>query len=313
MHNNLLRPTTIEDFKGKSQIKKNLKVYVEAALNNAKSLDHILLHGIPGTGKTSLAFIVAKLLNTNIKIIQGSQLKKNVDLLNFLSSVFDNEVIFIDEIHAISTECCETLYSILEDGTIDIKLGVENNAKFTRIQMPKFTLIGATTSIGKISKPLEERFGIFFYFDLYNDDELIEIIQNSCKKLNLDLTYDEQNTICSHSKGIPRIANKIVKRVFDYKSVFKNMSIDNILKEIGIYKYGLDKIDINYLNAINNEGCVGLKTIMSITELDQQTIENRIEPFLIKNKFIQKTAKGRTLTCEGEKLINRLNKEINQL
>ncbi len=311
MNINQFRPQNFDEFKGKENIKNNLNIFIQSSLNNNTKLDNILLHGLPGTGKTSIAYIVANLLNKKLKIIQGSQLRKNPDLFNFLSLICSNDVVFIDEIHAIGQECFETLYSIIEDGTIDIKIGKENNAKYTRIKMPEFTLIAATTNIGKIPKPLEERFGISFYFGLYHDDEIIEIIKSRCKDLNLVLNDQEIELICNHSKGTPRVAIKLLKRIFDFKTIEPDMEIKQILKQIGSYSLGLETIDFIYLKAFEKGEYLGIKTIASITELDLYTIENKIEPFLIRNNLIIKTPKGRMLTKEAQKILNNLYQEIN--
>ena len=209
----LIRPYNFNEFIGKKNIIDNINTFIKASQLSNKILDHILLYGLPGTGKTTIANIIANELKTKIKVIQGTHLKKNIDLINLISLVNEGDVIFIDEIHAMSLECIETLYSVMEDFSIDIMLGKDNESKSTRIELPKFTLIGATTSIGKLPKPLEERFEISFFFDNYEEEEIIKILKRNCILLELSLSDIQIEKIAHHSKGIPRIANKILKKV----------------------------------------------------------------------------------------------------
>lgn len=302
-----LRPSCLKEFVGKQTLKQNLKTYLKASCIHNEPLDHCLFYGLPGTGKTSLAFIIAKEQKANIRIIQGSTIQKNLDIYNFALSIHENDVIFIDEIHGINKACFELLYSLMEDFSMDITIGKDFNAKTTRIKVPKFTLIGATTSLTKIPKPLEERFGIQFYFEDYSLDEIKTIISNVIKKINVILTNDEILAISNNSKGIPRNALTILSRVIDFKTIDKNISINQIFKQVGIYENGLNKNDIKYLMCfLNSNGVIGIKTLSQMTDFEIQFIEEKIEPYLFKNKYVIKTTHGRKILSSGLSIIHKI-------
>ncbi len=302
-----LRPQTFDEFLGKTQLKNNLKVFIDSAKQRNTCLDHVLMFGLAGTGKTTLAQIIANEFGRPIKIIQGTQLKKNNDLINFISLINDGDFIFIDEIHAMSIECMETLYSILEDFKLDIKIGVPNNQKITRVALPKFTLIGATTNISKMPKALEERFAISLFFDIYDDCEIEEIIKRSCGLYEFECPQSDIETIASHCKGIPRIANNILKRVIDFKTIDSSKSIKSIFADLQIYEKGLHASDIKYLKMLYaNETAVGLKTLSSVLDIEQDVIETKIEPYLLKSNLIKKTNKGREITKLGFQYVSNI-------
>lgn len=306
MHNIQIRPQTLSEFFGKDIIKNNLKIFINASIKENRILDHLLFYGQAGTGKTTLAFIVANVLKRKIKIIQGTQLKQISDLINFISLVTEGDVIFIDELHAMNVECMETLYSIMEDFTIDILIGRDKNAKSTRVDLPHFTLIGATTNANKILKPLFQRFGINFYFECYEENEIEKIISRSSKLQKINLTEEQIEIIASYSKGNPRIANRLVKRINDY-FVSGIRNLNEIFTLLDIHEYGLEKIDIIYLQALyQNDDFMGLKSLNIMTNIDQPTIENQIEPFLITKKLISKTPRGRMINQKGRDIL--LNK-----
>ncbi len=304
-----LRPNNLKEFIGKDSIKKNLIIYIKAAKLNHKQLDHCLFCGLPGTGKTTLAMIIAKNFNGNLKIVHGNIFQKNIDVYNCILNIKENDILFIDEIHAINPTCYELFYSLMEDFSFDIVIGKDFNTKITRIKIPHFTLIGATTSLSNLPIPFEQRFGIVFYFDSYKINEIAKIVENGCKKLNLTLKPSDIGLIANNSKGIPRIALMILLRVNDYKIVNPKINVSKILEKIGISKDGLNQNDLKYLEAfINNQKFLGIKTISQITQFDQKFIENKIEPYLIKIKYLFKTNKGRMLSKIAWDFLNQHHK-----
>jgi Holliday junction DNA helicase RuvB len=304
-----LRPTSLDEFKGKPELKENLKIYLKSCLSQNKPLDHCLLYGLPGTGKTSLAHIIANELKHRIRIVQGSSIQKNIDIINLAMTLNEFDILFIDEIHAINPQCVELLYSIMEDFVIDIALGKDFNSKITRIKIPQFTLIGATTLLGKIPQPLEERFGIVINIKTYEHGDIVEILKASMNKLQLQLDDKELDTLAENAKGIPRNANRLIKRVKDFRISDEKISIDFILKKLQIISNGLDVDDLNYLRSIKNANrSLGLKTISQIINIDTYTIETKIEPFLLQKQYVLRTINGRELTTKGLKFIAKFDK-----
>jgi Holliday junction DNA helicase RuvB len=301
-----LRPTNLDEFKGKPELKENLKIYLRSCLAQNKALDHCLLYGLPGTGKTSLAHIIANELKRKIRIVQGSSIQKNIDIINLAMTLNEFDILFIDEIHAINPQCVELLYSIMEDFVIDIALGKDFNSKITRIKIPQFTLIGATTLLGKISQPLEERFGIVFNIKTYELEDIVEILEVCAQKLELSLTDKELNTIAENTKGIPRNAIRLIRRVKDFRISNEKLSINAILKKLQIISKGLDVDDLNYLKSIKNANRpLGLKTISQIINIDSYTVETKVEPYLLQKQYIHRSINGRELTTKGLKFIER--------
>jgi len=303
------RPSTLDEFVGKDRLKSNLKIYLKASIINNLPLDHCLFYGLPGTGKTSLALLIANERKCKITIIQGSSIQKPMDIYNFALTIKDNDIIFIDEIHAINKQCFELLYSLMEDYCLDITIGKDFSSKTTRIAVPKFTLIGATTSLSKIPKPLEERFGITCYFEDYSVEEISQIISNAVVRNNLNISQEEILAIANKSKGIPRNALTILSRVSDFKVVDPKANIKTIFKKIEIYENGLNSADIKYLMCFTKpDQVIGAKTLAQLTDFEIQFIEEKIEPYLFKNKYIAKTIKGRAILQRGWKLIEKIGR-----
>jgi Holliday junction DNA helicase RuvB len=305
--NAVYRPTELNSFIGKENIKNNIRTFINSALKHNKPLDHVLIYGLPGTGKTTLAGIIAHEMKKKIKIVQGNCLQKPADVINIVLSLCDNDILFIDEIHAVNPMCVELLYSVMEDFVIDVALGKDFNTKVTRITIPSFTLIGATTIYGRIPLPLEERFGIILNIKMYSDESIIKILENYCSKNNLKLADSELKQIANNSKGIPRLAIRIIKRVGDFRICDSNISINDIFKNMEINQNGLDQNDIEYLKILSETKPLGLKTISQIANIDIETIETKIEPYLLNKNYIHKTSTGRVITSEGIKQISQIN------
>ena len=298
----------LSDFIGKKEVKDTLQVYIDACNKLNKPLDHCLLYGLPGTGKTTLAKIIANELNTKIKITQGSMVQKPIDVINLLLSLNQNEILFIDEIHAVNKQCFELFYSAMEEGYVDIAIGKDFNSKMARIKLPVFTLIAATTNLGKIPQPLEDRFGIFINMSEYSKTEISDIIKFYGNKLGVIFSDDDLLTLIYASKGIPRIAYKLVRRALDFRLNNKDIQMSEILSKLGIIYEGIDKNDYSYLKLLQNHSTpIGLKTISQTINIDEETIQYKIEPYLLKNKYIIKTSKRRKLTNKGNELIIKIN------
>ena len=298
----------LSDFIGKKEVKDTLQVYIDACNKLNKPLDHCLLYGLPGTGKTTLAKIIANELNTKIKITQGSMVQKPIDVINLLLSLNQNEILFIDEIHAVNKQCFELFYSAMEEGYVDSAIGKDFNSKMARIKLPVFTLIAATTNLGKIPQPLEDRFGIFINMSEYSKTEISDIIKFYGNKLGVIFSDDDLLTLIYASKGIPRIAYKLVRRALDFRLNNKDIQMSEILSKLGIIYEGIDKNDYSYLKLLQNHPTpIGLKTISQTINIDEETIQYKIEPYLLKNEYIIKTSKGRKLTNKGNELIIKIN------
>jgi Holliday junction DNA helicase RuvB len=299
-----LRPLAFRDFRGQKKIVDNLEIFVQAAKMRGESLDHVLLHGPPGLGKTTLAAIVANELEVGIKITSGPVLDKPGDLAGLLTNLERNDVLFIDEIHRLSPIVEEYLYSAMEDFKIDIMIDKGPAARSVQIQLTPFTLVGATTRSGLLTAPLRARFGINSHLEYYDADVLTGIIERSAAILSARITGEASREIASRSRGTPRIANALLRRVRDFAMVKGNGTIDHeitryALEALNIDKFGLDEMDNKILLTIIDKfkgGPVGLTTIATAVSEDPGTLEEVYEPFLIKEGFMQRTPRGREVT-----------------
>ena len=310
-----LRPLSFEDFSGQDKIVENLSVFVQAARLRGESLDHTLLHGPPGLGKTTLSNIIANELGVGFKLTSGPVLDKPGDLAGILTALERDDVLFIDEIHRLSPVVEEYLYSAMEDFKIDIMIDKGPSARSIQIDLEPFTLIGATTRSGLLTAPLRARFGINCHFEYYDDTVLVNIIKRSAKILSVPIEYEAAVEISRRSRGTPRIANALLRRVRDFAQVKGNGNIDKdiacyALEALNIDKYGLDEIDNKILLTMIDKfkgGPVGLSTIATAMSEDAGTIEEVYEPFLIKEGFIKRTPRGREVT---ELAYRHLGKEL---
>lgn len=299
-----LRPNLLNEFIGQEQIKSNLQVFITAAKNRNESLDHTLFYGPPGLGKTSLAHIIAKEMGVNFKATSGPTLSKAADLAAILTNLQENDVLFIDEIHRLNTNIEEILYPAMEDFSLDIIIGEGPAARSVRIDLPRFTLIGATTRLGLISNPLRDRFGIPLRLNFYNNNELTLVIKRAARLLVADISEDGAQEIAKRSRGTPRIALRLLKRIRDFASVDNKKQItaqvaDNALGRLEVDKSGLDSNDYRYLKFIldnYNGGPVGVETIAAALSEQRDAIEEAIEPYLIQIGFLQRTPRGRIIT-----------------
>ena len=299
-----IRPDSFDEYIGQKDVKENIKVFVSAAKMRGTSLDHVLLYGPPGLGKTTLAHIIANELGSNIKTASGPTIEKSGDLAAILSTLEPNDVLFIDEIHRIPRYIEEILYSAMEDFKLDIIIGGEGQSRNIKIDLPPFTLVGATTRAGDLTAPLRDRFGIVSKLEFYTNEELSQIVKRSARVLGLEITDESAYEIAKRSRKTPRIANRLLKRVSDFALVDGNGNITldivkSSLKRLKIDESGLDSTDIEYLMSIIdkfNGGPVGIESIASSIGEEATTIEDVIEPFLLQEGYVKRTSRGRIIT-----------------
>ncbi len=299
-----IRPSSLEEYVGQSEIKENLSVFIKSSLIRKESLDHILLYGPPGLGKTTLAYIIANELGTNIKTASGPSIEKTGDLAAILSTLEEGDVLFIDEIHRIPRYIEEVLYPAMEDFYLDIVVGSEGSSRNIKINLPHFTLVGATTRAGDLSSPLRDRFGIISKLNYYTEEELFKIIKRTSRVLNTPITDDAASELAKRSRGTPRIANRLFKRVRDFALVYGEGIINEeilstALDKLKVDKTGLDETDRLLLNSIIekfNGGPVGLEALASSIGEEASTIEDVYEPYLLQHGYLKRTTRGRMVT-----------------
>ncbi len=299
-----LRPKHLSEYVGQTKAKDNLSIYIKAALERREALDHVLLHGPPGLGKTTLAGIIANEMGVNIRITSGPAIEKAGDIAAILTNLSEHDILFIDEIHRMSRTVEEILYPAMEDYALDIIIGKGPSARSIRLDLPKFTLIGATTRVGLLSAPLRDRFGVISRLELYSTEELIEIVKRSASLLEVNISHEGAREIASRSRGTPRIANRFLKRVRDFAQIKYNGTItreaaDDALKSMEVDSLGLDLTDHKLLKAMIMNfggGPVGLDTLAATIGEESSTIEDVYEPYLLQLGFITRTPRGRMAT-----------------
>ena len=308
---NTIRPETIEEYVGQNDVKENIKVFVDAAKMRNEALDHVLLYGPPGLGKTTLAFIIAHELGTNIKTASGPSIEKSGDLAAVLSSLEPGDVLFIDEIHRMPRYIEEILYPAMEDFSLDIIVGSEGNSRNIKIDLPPFTLVGATTRAGDLSSPLRDRFGIVSKLQYYSEEELTQIVKRTARVLDIKIDNDAAIELARRSRGTPRVANRLFKRVRDFAMVKGNQKVDKkitleALKRLKVDEMGLDSTDHELLKSIIdkfNGGPVGIEALSSSIGEEVTTIEDVYEPYLLQMGLLKRTSRGRVVTDKAYEVL----------
>jgi len=305
-----LRPDAWNEYIGQEQIKKNLGVFIEASKMRDEALDHTLFYGPPGLGKTTLALIIANEMNTNIKVTAAPMIEKSGDLAAIMTNLDEGDILFIDEIHRLSPAVEEILYSAMEDFRLDIIIGSGPAAQTVKIDLPRFTLIGATTRAGMLSNPLRDRFGMSFRMNFYSPEELAKIVEQASNKLDKEIIKQAAFEIAKRSRGTPRIALRLLRRVRDFADVAQESSIlhertNFALEQLGINNYGFDEMDIRLLEYLMQAKGrpMGLSTIAAALSEDEGTVEDVLEPYLLANGYLERTARGRVATQKSYEVL----------
>ncbi len=305
-----LRPDAWNEYVGQEQIKKNLGVFIEASRKRGEALDHVLFYGPPGLGKTTLALIIAKEMNASIKVTAAPMIEKSGDLAAIMTNLDEGDILFIDEIHRLSPAVEEILYSAMEDFRLDIIIGSGPAAQTVKIDLPRFTLIGATTRAGMLSNPLRDRFGMSFRMNFYVPEELALIVQQASEKLNKEIVHEAALEIAKRSRGTPRIALRLLRRVRDFSDVADEEEIllertRFALEQLGINTYGFDEMDIRLLEYLMQAKGrpMGLSTIAAALSEDEGTVEDVLEPYLLANGYLERTARGRVATQKSYEVL----------
>jgi len=308
----IYRPVKFEDYIGQSQLIRNLKLYISAAKQLAKPLDHLLIYGNSGMGKTALANLIAAVMNVKLHLLNGTSLQKPSDIISVLTNLKANEIIFIDEVHAVSRDVLELLYPAIEDGKINIIFGKEYNAKNLNIKLPPFTLIVATTEVNELPLPFYNRFSIVFKLESYTQTEVGQIIYNLASFLNLPLTLASANYLASFTRNNPRNATNITKRIYDFyltKTISELNSLTEIKKvmnQLGLYENGLTFDDLEYLSLLEKNKVLGLENLSYLLNIPIKILRQMVEPLLIKENYILRTNKGRMITQKGIEILTKI-------
>lgn len=307
-----LRPNAINDYIGQNKIVKQLKIILDSAKIREKLPDHLLFYGPPGLGKTTLASLIANEMQVKFKIVSAPAIQKSGDIISLLLNLEDKTILFIDEIHRLKAPIEEILYTAMEDKMVDVVLGKGQGAISTRMELADFTLVGATTKLGKLSKPLQDRFTTIFQLHLYESNEIQKIVERNVDILGLKIDFGAMVYLSKYCRGTPRVANNLLRRLLDFQVVHKLESIDKgqlieFLDELGIYENGLTRQDMQYLEALKNNTSLGVKTLAGILLEEVDTLEEVREPYLIHLGLIDKSVEGRRLTLKGKEFVGETN------